>query len=202
MKEQTTDHAQVVEEQTTDRAQLMGEQSTFRLLLKFSVPAVVGMMVQALYNFVDRIYIGRAVGSVGIAATTVSMPIMMLGFAFALMIGVGATALISIRLGEQNKDQAEQVMGNASVMLFLTSIGLMALGLVFLTPALRVFGATDTILPYARDYMRIILFGWLFQMFGFGLNNFPDRYTGHHCNNIRNFILIHVHNFPVFRFFP
>jgi putative MATE family efflux protein len=161
-----------MENQTTNRAQSMGEQNTFRLLLRFSVPAVVGMMVQALYNFVDRIYIGRAVGSVGIAATTVSMPIMMLGFAFALMIGIGATALISIRLGEQSRDQAEQVMGNASVMLFLTSIALMALGLLFLTPALRVFGATDTILPYAQDYMRIILLGWLFQTFGFGLNNF------------------------------
>jgi Na+-driven multidrug efflux pump len=86
-----------MESQTTDRAQLMGEQNTLRLLLKFSIPSVVGMMVQALYNFVDRIYIGRAVGSVGIAATTVSMPIMLLGFAFALMIGIGATALISIR---------------------------------------------------------------------------------------------------------
>ena len=150
----------------------MGEEKIFRLLLRFSVPAVVGMMVQALYNFVDRIYIGRAVGSIGIAATTISMPIMLIGFAFGLMIGIGATALISIRLGEQNKDQAEQIMGNAAVMLFLISVALMVPGLVFLTPLLKVFGATDTILPYAQDYMRIIILGWLFQVFGFGLNNF------------------------------
>ena len=155
-----------------DRALLMGEQKIFRLLLRFSVPAVDGMMVQALYNFVDRIYIGRAVGSIGIAATTISMPIMLIGFAFGLMIGIGATALISIRLGEQNKDQAEQIMGNAAVMLFLISVALMVPGLVFLTPLLKVFGATDTILPYAQDYMRIIILGWLFQVFGFGLNNF------------------------------
>ena len=150
----------------------MGEEKIFRLLLRFSIPAVVGMMVQALYNFVDRIYIGRAVGSIGIAATTISMPIMLIGFAFGLMIGIGATALISIRLGEQNKDQAEQIMGNAAVMLFLISVALMVPGLVFLTPLLKVFGATDTILPYAQDYMRIIILGWLFQVFGFGLNNF------------------------------
>ncbi len=150
----------------------MGEEKIFRLLLRFSVPAVVGMMVQALYNFVDRIYIGRAVGSIGIAATTISMPIMLIGFAFGLMIGIGATALISIRLGERNKDQAEQIMGNAAVMLFLISVVLMVPGLVFLTPLLKVFGATDTILPYAQDYMRIIILGWLFQVFGFGLNNF------------------------------
>lgn len=155
-----------------DRAVLMGEEKIFRLLLRFSVPAVVGMMVQAFYNFVDRIYIGRAVGSIGIAATTISMPIMLIGFAFGLMIGIGATALISIRLGEQNKDQAEQIMGNATVMLFLISVALMVPGLVFLTPLLKVFGATDTILPYAQDYMRIIILGWLFQVFGFGLNNF------------------------------
>lgn len=155
-----------------DRAVLMGEEKIFRLLLRFSVPAVVGMMVQAFYNFVDRIYIGRAVGSIGIAATTISMPIMLIGFAFGLMIGIGATALISIRLGEQNKDQAEQIMGNATVMLFLISVALMVPGLVFLTPLLKLFGATDTILPYAQDYMRIIILGWLFQVFGFGLNNF------------------------------
>jgi putative MATE family efflux protein len=100
------------------------------------------------------------------------MPIMLIGFAFGLMIGIGATALISIRLGEQNKDQAEQIMGNAAVMLFLISVALMVPGLVFLTPLLKVFGATDTILPYAQDYMRIIILGWLFQVFGFGLNNF------------------------------
>jgi len=161
-----------IEKQTPDRAQLMGEQNTLRLLLKFSIPSVVGMMVQALYNFVDRIYIGRSVGSVGIAATTVSMPIMLLGFAFALMIGIGATALISLRLGEQGRDQAEKVMGNASSLMFLTSIVLMTLGLLFLVPMLKLFGATDTILPYAQDYMTIILFGWIFQVFGFGLNNF------------------------------
>jgi len=160
------------EKQTPDRALLMGEQNTLRLLLKFSIPSVVGMMVQALYNFVDRIYIGRAIGSVGIAATTVSMPIMLLGFAFALMIGIGATALISIRLGEQGRDQAEKVMGNASSLMFITSITLMILGQLFLAPLLKLFGATDTILPYAQDYMTIILFGWLFQVFGFGLNNF------------------------------
>ena len=155
-----------------DRARLMGEQNIFSLLVKFSVPAVAGMMVQALYNVVDRIYIGRAVGSLGIAATTVSMPIMMLGFGFALMIGIGANALVSIRLGEKRQDLAEKVMGNTCVMLLITSVILTVLGYIFLQPALRLFGATDSIMPYATPYMRIIVAGWVFQMVGFGLNNF------------------------------
>ncbi|MCP4754376.1 MAG: MATE family efflux transporter, partial [Proteobacteria bacterium] len=155
-----------------DSARLMGEQKIFRLLIRFSVPAVVGMMVQALYNVVDRIYIGRAVGSLGIGATTIAMPIMMIGFGFALMIGIGANSLVSIRLGEQKRDEAERVLGNAVVMLLIAAVSLTTLGLVFLTPALKFFGATDTILPYARDYMRIIMAGWIVQTIGFGLNNF------------------------------
>ena len=150
----------------------MGEQKLFPLLMRFSIPAVIGMMVQALYNVVDRVYIGRAVGSIGIAATTVSMPMMMLGFAFGVMIGIGATALVSIKLGEQREDQAEEIVGNSVVLLLFLSILFVVLGLLFLSPALKIFGATDTILPYASSYMRIIILGWLFQKIGFGLNNF------------------------------
>jgi len=159
-------------EKLMDSAQLMGQQGIFKLLVRFSVPAVAGMMVQALYNVVDRIYIGRAVGSVGIAATTISMPIMMLGFGFALMIGIGANALVSIRLGEQRKDLAEKVMGNAFILLLFTGVFLAVVGQIILIPALQVFGATDSIMPYAKAYMRIILVGWIFQTVGFGLNNF------------------------------
>ncbi|MBU2646851.1 MATE family efflux transporter [bacterium] len=155
-----------------DRADLMGQQGILRLLIRFSVPAVFGMMVQALYNVVDRIYIGRSVGSLGIAATTVAMPIMMIGFGFALMVGIGGNALVSIRLGEQQRDKAEQVLGNAVVMMVIMSTILVSLGLIFIIPALKIFGATDTILPYARDYIRIIMLGWIVQTIGFGLNNF------------------------------
>ncbi len=157
---------------TMDSAQLMGEQKISRLLIRFSVPAVTGMMVQALYNVVDRIYIGRAVGTVGIGATTIAMPIMMIGFAFALMIGIGANSLVSIHLGEQKREKAEHVIGNAVVLLLIAGIGLTTFGLLFATPALRFFGATDTILPYAYDYIRIIMIGWIIQTLGFGLNNF------------------------------
>jgi MATE family, multidrug efflux pump len=155
-----------------DRADQMGEHSILRLIVRFSLPAVFGMMVQALYNVVDRIYIGRAVGSLGIGATTIAMPIMMIGFGFALMVGIGGNALVSIRLGEQKRDKAEQVIGNAVVMMLISSTILVTLGLVFITPALRFFGATDTILPYAHDYIQIIMMGWIVQTMGFGLNNF------------------------------
>jgi len=155
-----------------DRADLMGRQGILKLLIRFSVPAVFGMMVQALYNIVDRIFIGRAVGSLGIAATTIAMPIMMIGFGFALMVGIGGNALVSIRLGEQKRDKAEQVLGNAVVLMIISSTILVILGLFFIIPALRLFGATDTILPYARDYIQIIMLGWIVQTLGFGLNNF------------------------------
>jgi len=155
-----------------DQADLMGQQSILKLLVRFSLPAVFGMMVQALYNVVDRIYIGRAVGSLGIGATTITMPIMMIGFGFALMVGIGGNALISIRLGEQKRDKAEEVMGNAVVMMIISSSILVTIGMIFVIPALRIFGATDAILPYARDYIRIIMLGWIFQTMGFGLNNF------------------------------
>lgn len=150
----------------------MSEERIFPLLVRFSFPAVAGMLVQALYNVVDRIYIGRGVGSVGIAATTVSMPMMIIGFGFALMIGIGGGAQVSIRLGEKRTDKAEQVLGNALGMLLIASVGMTGLGLAFLTSCLKLFGATETILPYARDYMGIIVAGWIFQTVGFGLNNF------------------------------
>jgi putative MATE family efflux protein len=156
----------------SDRARRMGEGSIPRLLLSFSVPAIVGMMVNALYNVVDRIFIGRGVGPLGIAGATVGFPIMLVLMAFGMLVGMGGAALISIRLGEGKKEEAARILGNSFILLILVSAVLTILGLIFLEPLLRSFGASETILPYARQYVSIILAGSMFMGIGFGMNNF------------------------------
>ena len=153
-----------------NRSAQLGQASIPRLLLRFSLPAIVGMMAQASYNLIDRIFVGHALGSNGIAGTTVAFPFMLVVLAFAMLIGIGGTALISIRLGEGKKSEAEHVLGNTAVLLIVASIFITAAGLLWLNPILVVFGASKTVLPYARDYLRIIVSGTVFQMVAFGMN--------------------------------
>lgn len=154
-----------------DRSERLGKGPILPLLLDFSIPAIVGMLVQALYNVVDRIFVGNGVGALGLAGLTVVFPVMLVQMAFSMLIGLGATALISIRLGEDRQKDAEQIMSNAFGMLVLTSVVLTAAGLLFLDPLIRLLGASDAVLPYARDYLSIILYGGIFQAIGFGLNH-------------------------------
>jgi len=153
-----------------DRSRQLGEGSISRLLLTFSAPAIVGMLAQAIYNVVDRVFVGQAIGPFGIAGTTVSFPFMLVLLAFSMLIGYGAGALVSIRLGEQKKDEAEEVLGHAVVLLVVVGLVLTAFGLIFLDHLLRVFGASERVLPYARDYLQIIVAGSVLQSVGFGLN--------------------------------
>jgi putative MATE family efflux protein len=155
-----------------NNTKLLGEEKVLKLLLKFSIPAIIGMLVNALYNVVDRIFIGRGVDALGIAGTTIGFPIMLVIMGFAMLIGIGANSLVSIRLGEKKKDDAELIMGNAFILLILVSAIISILGLIFLTPLLKVFGASEAVLPYAKEYLRIILLGTVFQSVGFGMNNF------------------------------
>src|SRR5690554_7417442 len=96
-----------------DRAERLGQEQILPLLLSFSIPAIVGMLVQALYNVVDRIFVGNGVGPNGLAGLTVVFPVMLVQMAFSMLIGLGATALISIRLGEGKPREAEHIMSNA-----------------------------------------------------------------------------------------
>ncbi len=155
-----------------DHSKQLGQEKISKLLVTFSVPAVVGMVVNALYNIVDRIFVGQGVDSLGIAGITIGFPIMLVTMAFSMLIGVGATSLISIRLGEQKKEEAELVAGNAVVLLLLISVLISVLGLVFLQPLLKFLGASQQVLPYAVDYMRIILFGTIIMGISMGINNF------------------------------
>ena len=154
-----------------DRSRELAEEKIGKLLLTFSLPAIVGMLVNALYNIVDRIFVGRGVGSLAIAGITIGFPIMTILMAFTMLVGLGATSLISIKLGQDKKDEAEKIMGNSIILLICIMIGITVLGLVFLEPILKLFGASVDVMPYARDYLRIILFGAVFQGIGFGINN-------------------------------
>lgn len=152
-------------------AERLGQDKILPLLLSFSIPAIVGMLVQALYNVVDRIFVGNGVGSLGLAGLTVVFPVMLVQMAFAMLIGLGATALISIRLGERRQEDAETIMSNALGMLVLISFVFTFLGIVFLDPLVRLLGASEAVVPYAHDYLSIILYGTVFQAVGFGLNH-------------------------------
>ncbi|MGE5605421.1 MAG: MATE family efflux transporter, partial [Bacteroidota bacterium] len=137
-----------------DHTKQLGEERIAKLLLKFSIPAITGMVVNALYNVVDRIFIGQGVGRMGIAGLTVAFPLMTVMMALAMLIGLGATALISIRLGERRKEEAELILGNAMVCLIGIALVVTTFGLIFLDPLLRLFGASLEVLPFARDYTR------------------------------------------------
>lgn len=153
-----------------DRSAQLGHASIPRLLFGFAAPAIVGTMAQALYYAIDRVFIGHALGRDAIAGITVAFPFMLIVLGFAMLVGFGGTALISIRLGEQNKPEAERVLGNSAVLLVILSIVITVVGLVWLDPILMLFGASDKTLPYARDYLFVIILGTIFQIVGFGLN--------------------------------
>jgi putative MATE family efflux protein len=152
----------------------LGEEKVSKLLLKFSLPAIVGMMVNALYNIVDRIFIGNSsdLGSNGLAGITIGFPIMIILLSIGILFGVGGATLFSIRLGEKKKEEAENVLGNAFVLLIIAGLLFMVLGQIFLRPILSLFGASETVLPYSIKYMRVIFFGAVFQVVSMGLNNF------------------------------
>lgn len=143
-----------------------------KLLWEFSLPAIIGMLMNALYNIIDRIFVGRGVGSIGIAAVTVAQPIMTILIAITMLIGIGATALISIRLGEHKKEEAEKIAGNASLLLVLLPLFISVIYLLFSDPILKIFGASEEVLPYAKDFTHIIMFGSVSNAISFGMNNF------------------------------
>ncbi len=134
-----------------------------RLLLKLSIPAFFGMFVMTLYNVVDTIFIGRYVGPLGIAGLSIVFPLQMFSMGIGAMFGMGGASLISRLIGANNISRAEQALGNAITPIIILSVIITAGGLANPDFWLRLMGASETILPYARDYMTIILIGMLFQ---------------------------------------
>jgi len=154
----------------TARARLLGEGKILSLIWKFSVPAIVGMLTNALYNVVDRIFLGRGVGSLALAGITVCFPIMTVMMALSMLIGVGSATLISIRLGEGKKEEAERLLGQAFFFVVVIFSLFTVIGLLLIDKLLFLFGATETILPYAKEYMSVILLGSTIFAAGMGMN--------------------------------
>lgn len=142
-----------------------------RLLWDYSLPAVVGMLVMALYNVVDRIFIGHGVGPVAISGLAITFPVMNLTTALGVLIGVGAASRISILLGAKDTDGARMVLGNALTLIVANAIVYIAAFGIFIDPILRAFGASDATLPYARDFILYQLPGLLLTNIAFSFNN-------------------------------
>ena len=153
-----------------DNSKLLGEEKISKLLWKFSVPAIVGMVINALYNVVDSIFVGNGVGEIALAAVAITFPIMIILMSFGVLIGVGSSSLVSIRLGEKRVNEAEKILGNAYMLASIVMAVLSMFMILFLDPILIGLGANETILPYARDFTRIILLGSVFMHIGFGMN--------------------------------
>jgi len=147
------------------KTNILATESIPKLLLKFSVPTMLTLMVNYLYNIVDQIFVGQGVGIMGIAATNVSFPFSIVCTALALLIGDGCAARISLCLGRKEQQQANKCFGNAFFILILCGVFIVLFGNLFLKTLLLLFGATETILPSAIQYARIILFGLPFMIF-------------------------------------
>lgn len=142
-----------------------------RLITRFAVPCVISLLVNSLYNIVDQIFIGWGVGYLGNGATNVVFPITIIALALALMIGDGGAAYLSLKLGEGDLASAKKGVGNAIAMVTIVSVALTVIFLVFINPILNLFGATDTLRPYALEYGYVIGIGLPFMMIPAALNS-------------------------------
>ncbi len=154
-----------------DRYNMLENEKMSKLLMKLSLPATVGMLVNALYNIVDTIFIGRGVGYLGIGGLTVAFPIQMAIMAVAQMIGIGAASAISRSLGEGDLEKADHVAGNSYIAVVFLGIFIAVIGSVFKEPLLKIFGATDILLPYSIEYIEVILIGSIYFPFVVSANN-------------------------------
>lgn len=148
----------------------LGTKPVGRLLRKYALPAIVAMVAASLYNMVDSIFIGQGVGALAIAGLAITFPFMNLSAAFGAAIGVGSCTFISMKLGQRDYGIANKILGNCMMLNIVVGLCFGGICLLFLDPILRFFGASDNTLPYARDYMQIILCGNVFTHLYFGLN--------------------------------
>lgn len=173
-----------------------------KLILTFSIPSIISMVVNALYNIVDQIFIGQGVGYLGNGATNVILPLTIIVIALALLVGDGASAYMSLKLGQGDPDSAAKGVGNAVSMTIIVGVVLCILFQLFLQPLCRLFGATEDILPYALDYGRIISWGVLFAAIDSSLAGMI-RADGSHRYSMAGLLIGCITNFildPLFIF--
>ena len=168
---------------TTDAAERLGVRPVGELLLKFSIPAISGMLVNALYTAVDRVFVGRGVDEVALGGLSLVMPLVTVSMAFAMLFGIGAANMISMRLGQKKYDEAENALGHCFWLLLGASIVIAVTEYILLDDLLLLLGAQpgSRSIDYARDYYRIIIYGQPFFLVSFGLS---------HCARAQGFPII------------
>ena len=148
----------------------LGSKPVGQLLVQYALPAIVAMTASSLYNIIDRAFIGQIVGPEAIAGLGVTFPFMNLSAAFGAAVGVGASTCISVNLGQKNYEHAKMLLGNTVTLNLIVGIAFMLVCMAFLDTILRFFGASDVTLPYAREFMEIILAGNVVTHMYFGMN--------------------------------
>ena len=148
----------------------LGTKPVGQLLMRYAVPAIIAMTASSLYNMVDSIFIGQGVGAMAISGLAITFPLMNLSTAFGAGVGVGASSLLSVKLGQKDYGAAQNILGNTVMLNIITGISFSIISLLFLEPILMFFGASAQTLPYAKDYMEIILCGNVITHLYFGLN--------------------------------
>ncbi len=148
----------------------LGTEKIGKLLFRYAVPAMIAMLASSLYNIVDRAFIGHGVGAMALSGLAVTFPLMNLSAALGSMVGVGSGTMISIKLGQKDNESAQTLLGNSITLNILIGILFGALSLIFINPVLKLFGATDVTIGYAREYMTIILAGNAFTHLYLGIN--------------------------------
>ncbi len=160
-----------MEQAISEEKSIFATEPIGRLIAKFAIPCVISLLVNSLYNIVDQIFIGWGVGYLGNGATNVVFPITIIALALSLMIGDGGAAYLSLKLGEGDLKSARKGVGNAVTMVTVVSIVLMAVFLIFINPILNLFGATDTLRPFALEYGYVIGIGLPFMMIPAAINS-------------------------------
>lgn len=149
----------------------LGSGKIGKLLLQYSVPAIVATAAASLYNIIDRIFIGQGVGPLAISGLALTFPLMNLAASFGALIGVGASTMVSIRLGQKRNEDAAMILGNAVLLNLVISISYSIIMLIFLDATLNIIGASPNTIKYAREFMQIILAGNVFTHLYLGLNS-------------------------------
>ena len=148
----------------------LGTKPVGSLLLQYATPAVIAMTASSLYNIIDAVFIGQGVGPLAIAGISLTFPVMQLTAAFGAMVGVGASTLLSVKLGERDYGSAKLILGNVLLMNIIMGLAIGFLMQLFINPILYFFGASEDTISYARDFMRIILAGNVITHLYMGLN--------------------------------
>ena len=157
---------------------VLGNAPIGKLLLQYSIPAIIGMTLTSLYNIIDSIFIGHGVGALAISGLAITFPLMNLLVAFCTLVGVGGATISSIRLGQKDIRGAENILGNVTILCIINAVFYGGITLIFLDEILYFFGASESTLPYARDFMQVILLGSPISYVMIGLNNIM-RATGY-----------------------